>query len=243
LDIELTLYLFLLLDLYLGGPKIMPKEKADKPDISRIKVNIGFKIPILYFFGSWLVLGIIISVAIYLSSTKDPISRIVDTATFFLLVAGGVLVAVTTYCQWKTVIMGVDQAEYQICMARNKAALDVLRIWDSENMEKERIYYRELREIRGTISNEDLAKLINENPEYRNAILDIANYFEEVYLAIDKCEANEDILSIGLKPLLQSIKKTYDPWFKYLQETDRGYYDQFEPFFKLLEIWDPSRRY
>jgi hypothetical protein len=230
------------------------------PDISKITVNLAYDIPIMRFFVGWLVIGIIISLAIYVSpqNDPDPISRFVDAATFFLLVAGGGFVAVTTYCQWKTLFIGVIQAEHQAKQAecqtkqmeclvkyaecqniieRNNAALGILRIWDSANMEKERTHYRELRRLRVSKSDEEMVKLVNEKSDYRDAILDIANYFEDVSLAIDSGVVNEEILASGLRPLLRSVKRTYDPWFKYLYDEDIEYYNQFTPFFNLLERW------
>ena len=206
--------------------------------LDRIKINVDLDIPIFWFFGIWLILGGIVSVAIYCTSIQEElILRIAEAAKFFLLVAGAGFVAVTVYCHWKTLFLNVKQTEYQIDSEKKRFALELVRRWDSDNMAKKRYYYRDIRSLRRNKSDGDIIDLINEDPNQRNSILDIANYFEDVQQSIKNDIADEEILEYSLKPLLQSIKKTYEPWFDDLKEADPEDYDQFKPFLELLHKW------
>ena len=207
-------------------------------DLNKVKININFEIPISWFFGIWLILGGIVSVAIYYTSTQEEsILRIVEAAKFFLIVAGAGFVAVTVYCQWKTLFLNVKQMEYQTNFEKKRLALELLMRWDSDYMETKRVHYRKFQSERKNKSEKEIVALINKETDYRNSVLDMANYFEDVCQAIRNDIADEEMLKYGLQPLLQTIKKTYDPWFKHLKKDDPEVFEHYKPYFELLTRW------
>ena len=207
-------------------------------DLSKVKIDINFGIPISWFFGIWLILGCIVSVAIYYTSTQEElILRIVEAAKFFLLVAGAGFIAVTVYCQWKTLFLNVKQMEYQTNFEKKRLALELLMRWDSDYMEIKRVHYRKFQSERKNKSEKEIVALINKETDYRNSVLDMANYFEDICQAIRNDIADEKMLKYGLQPLLQTIKKTYEPWFNHLEKDDPEVFEHYKPYFELLNRW------
>lgn len=207
-------------------------------DLDKVKINIDFDIPILWIFGIWLILGFFVSVAIYHTHTNDNlILRIVDATTFFLLVAGAGFVAITSYCQWRTLFLTAENLSQQNEIEKKRIALELLIRWDSDYMETKRVHYRKFQSEREDKSEKEIVDLINGNIDYRNSVLDMANYFEDVCQAIINDIADEEMLKYGLQPLLQSIEKNYKPWFKYLEKDNRELFEHYKPYFELLKRW------
>ena len=145
--------------------------------------------------------------------------------------------AFTAYCQWKTSLLNLKFLEENQKLEKKKVSLQLLAKWDSDQFKEKRNFYRATRRIRCKLTDEQLVAEVESNEMHRNSLLDIANFFEDVEQSIRHNIADEKILQDGFKPLVISIRETYEPWFEMLKNRDKKYYAQFGPFFNLLEKW------
>jgi|GEM_PF-4553478 len=212
---------------------------AKKKDaIEKVPINLHFNIRVSWLMILWLLSGIILGIAVYFSTSEGGfISKFVEGAKFFFVFAGAGFLAFTSYCQWRTSLENLEFIEDRLSFDRKKNALEYLAKWDSDQMCIEREYYRKTRAQRKELSDIEILKNILADDQHRNALIDIANFFEDVSQAITAEIADEDILQKGFSPLLKSIKKTYEPWFTHIKMNDPEYYQQFAPFFNLLQRW------
>lgn len=165
------------------------------------------------------------------------VTRLIEASKFFFIVSGAGFLAFTSYCQWQTSLLNIEFLKSNQELEKKKVSLQILGKWDSDQFKEKREFYRNTRRNRDNLTNQNLIDEIDANSIHRNSLLDIANFFEDVEQSINFEIADEQILQHGFKPLVSSIKETYDPWFSTLRSTDIKYYNQFKPFFNLLEKW------
>lgn len=201
-----------------------------------IKLNLELPVPLLLYV--WICFAFIVSVLVgYSLAQLGLIERVIEAAKFFFIVTGGGFIAITSYCQWHTSLSTLNTLHDQKELEKTKTSLLILAKWDSDQMTNEREYYRRMRRLSMSKSSIEVSEEIEKDEIHRNAILDIANFFEDVEQAINYQVANEEVLKNGFQPLVASIKATYDPWFNKLAKDDPKYYKQYQPFFNLLERW------
>jgi len=201
-------------------------------------LQINKTVPVIHFLWLWIIFDFFVSIIIFIYyDSHISINSFVEASKFFFIVSGAGFVAFTSYCQWNTSLINLNFLQTNQEIEKKKVALQFLGKWDSDQFKEKRKFYRNTRKIINNLTKNELIEKIENDSKHRNALLDIANFFEDVEQSINFDIADEQLLEHGFKPLVISIKETYEAWFLHLKSTDQKYYNQYGPFFNLLEKW------
>ena len=197
-----------------------------------IVIRVTFQIAV----AIWLLASIGLCIYLYFQSTGRFTKLFQVTQLFFITIGFGAT-ALAVYIQSVTSKRLLQLQLQEREAGKKKYSLDMLRHWDGPDFKQERDAYRHMRLHKSQVSNDDFIREIDCDAAQKNAILNIANLFEDVQQALACGIADEAVLANGFAPLVSSINWTYSVWFDHLKSTDHRYYDQFQPFFNLLERW------
>lgn len=212
--------------------------KIDNLSLSK-NVSFNLKINFSYTIFLWIIFSSIVSFFIYkIDSTKtDDFTKNLEIAKFFFILIGAGIAILTIYIQAVTSEKTLQLMQSQEDIEKKKISLSYLAKWDSIEFKERREFYRSMRVQKQECGISDFISSINNNQTFKNNLIDIANFFEDIEQAIIHDIADEPILKNGFQPLVSSINSTFYDWFQNLKSTDLKYYNQFMPFFNLLEKW------
>jgi len=216
----------------------MDKNKSGNLTMSS-NINVTLRFNFIYIMIGWIFFSFFTVFILYGFESKniDDFSKKIELVKLFFILVGAGVTILTIYVQTvtskKTLLLMQNQEDIE----KKKVSLSYLAKWDSNEFQEKRIFYRGMRGERNSLGAVEFVKKINETESYRNALLDIANFFEDIEQAIINDIADEALLKNGFQPLVSNIYSVFSDWFKDFKNTDQNYHSQFAPFFNLLEKW------
>jgi len=160
----------------------------------------------------WIVLTIAICWNIY--SNAIEAKKITDTINIFLLMLGGYGVVFSIMHNTESIIENNKQIEEKMKSDKIENTFQLLRAWDDEHLFKARKFTREIKDMRDTISNEDLIKRIDSDPELRQSVILVLNYIENIRVSIKYSRIDTQIFKNSLGVTMINIIDRFEPYIK-----------------------------
>jgi len=164
----------------------------------------------------WVILTIVICINTYGAALEGK--NISDTINIFLLMLGGFGVVFSIIHNTESIIENNIQIKEKIKIDTIENTFQLLKDWDDKHLFKARKLTREIKDMRDTISNEDLITKINADPELRQSVILVFNYFEHVRFSIKHERINTDTFKDSLSATIIDIIKRFEPYSKELSE-------------------------
>ena len=164
----------------------------------------------------WIILTIAICINTY--ETAIDAKKISDVINMFLLMLGGFGVVFSIIHNTESIIENNKQIKEKMKEDKIENTFQLLKAWDDEHLFKARKLTREIRDMQDAISNENLIQKIDSDPELRQSVVLVFNYFEHVRFSINQNRINTDIFKESLATTIIDIIKRFEPYSKKLGE-------------------------
>ncbi|MFT5836418.1 MAG: hypothetical protein ACI9RG_001324 [Sulfurimonas sp.] len=160
----------------------------------------------------WIILTIAICWNIY--SSTEEVKKITDTINIFLLMLGGYGVVFSIIHNTESIIENNKQMKEKMDIDKIENTFQLLRAWDDEHLFKARKFTREIGDMRDSISNEDLIKKIDSDPELRQSVILVLNYIENIRVSINYSRIDTEIFKKSLGPATINIINRFEPYIR-----------------------------
>ena len=144
----------------------------------------------------WIMLTIAIGWNVY--SNVEEAKKISETVNIFLLMLGGFGVVFSILHNTESIIENSKQIKEKKKIDKIENTYNLLKDWDDKNLFKARKLTREIKDRRDKISNNELIKNIDSDPELRQSVRLVFNYIENVRFSIKLNRIDIDILKESL---------------------------------------------
>jgi len=164
----------------------------------------------------WIILTIAICFSTYNTALESK--KIIDAINIFLLMLGGFGVIFSIIHNTESIIENNKQIKEKIEIDKIENTFQLLKDWDDEHLFKARKLTREIKDMRDTISNQDLISKIDSDPDLRQSVILVFNYFEHVRFSIKQKRIDTKIFKESLSGTIIDIIKRFEPYSKKLGE-------------------------
>ena len=162
--------------------------------------------------GTWIILTILTCYSTYDMAVDNK--KVLETLNMFLLMLGGFGVVFSIIHQTESIIENNKQISEKIKIDIIENTFQLLKDWDNEHLFSARTLTREIKDVENSISNEELIKRIDSNPELRQSVILVFNYFEHVRFSIKQNRINIELFKESLGVAIISIIKRFEPYSK-----------------------------
>ena len=160
----------------------------------------------------WIILTIAICWNIYSNAIETK--KITNTINIFLLMLGGYGVLFTVIYNTESIIKNNKQIKQKIEIDKIENTFKLIKAWDDEHLFKARKFTREIKDMRNSISNENLIKKINSDPELRQSVILVLNYIEQIRVSIKHSRINNEMFKNSLGITMVDIIDRFEPYIK-----------------------------
>jgi hypothetical protein len=144
--------------------------------------------------------------------------EILETINMFLLMLGGYGVVLSIIHQTETILLNNIQISENIKFETIENTFQLLKDWDDEHLFKARKLTREIKDNINNLSPNQLVKKIEDDPELRQSVILVANYFEHIRFSIKEKRINCIKFKESLGVVVIDIINRFEPYFKKLGE-------------------------
>lgn len=189
----------------------------------KIKWKIFIGIIILWIIGG-------IGILIHLYQIPNNPDKFLDLVKTSFLILGGLGVILPTYLNiWQSLESSIIIGE-RIEFDKLENAFRLIEKWDDNSLLKARQFTREIKELRDDISNKKLIKRVNSDPELKQSVIMVFNYWEQVRVSIERGRVNESLIKDVLDCVFIDMYERFKPWI----DTNDGYKEDIK---KLYDRW------
>jgi hypothetical protein len=188
----------------------------------QLKWKLFTVIIVFWVFGA---IGIIIQIS---QSTPPAGSTLfIEIVKIILLLLGGLGVVMPTYLNVWQSIENNKSIQERLQFDKVNNAFNLVEKWDDPALFAARKFSRELKEIRGSISDNELLKEIDENHELKQSVILIFNYFEQLRISVMHGRVDEKIAKESLRAVFIDIYNRFLPWVKTQSQEAQDCLDEF----------------
>lgn len=189
----------------------------------KIKWLIFITIIVLWIFGG-------IGVLIHISQISTDADKFLDLVKTGFLILGGLGVILPTYLNIWQSLESSKIIEERMEFDKLENAFRLIEKWDDNSLLKARQFTREIKELRDSISNNELIRRVNNDSELKQSVIMVFNYWEQVRVSIERGRANESLIKDALNCVFIDMYERFRPWIN----TNDGYREDIK---KLYDRW------
>lgn len=145
------------------------------------------------------------------SPPPESSSTFIEVTKTIFLCLGGLGVILPLYINAINTIEGRESTKIE-------NTFSLITKWDDPHLFAARKLTRDIKDKRSSISDDDLVKQIKENPELRQSVILVINYFELVRFSILNNRIDNGQFSASVGPVIIDIIHRFRPFFKSLGE-------------------------
>lgn len=155
----------------------------------------------------------------YSSPPPGGSSKIIETVKIIFLSLGGLGVILPTYIN-----------AFNALESRSTAILEntfrLIEKWDDPLMFEARKFTREMKSRKSSLSDDELVNEIEGNPELKQSIILVLNYFDQIRISEETGRVNVALFNRSLGPVMQDYHHRFRPYVakqgdQNLQDWDR----------------------
>jgi len=167
---------------------------------------------------SWVILTLFASVTAY-DSAKEG-NELIEAIKTSLLMIGGLGVIISIVYQAEAMFVNSKQISEKIEFDKIENSFELLKDWDNSSLLGARKYTRKIKKERTTISDNELLKKIEEDLDLEHSLVMTFNFWEQVYLSIDKGRVDDSILQTAFKDIYIDMHKRFEVWINKFSSED-----------------------
>jgi len=158
----------------------------------------------------WVILILLASYTAYNSAQEGK--EIIEAIKTALLMIGGLGVVISIVYQAESMLINSKQISQKIEFDKIENSFELLKDWDNSSLLEARKYTRQIKKERQTISDDKLLEKIKEDLDLEHSLVMTFNFWEQVYLSINKDRVDSSILEIAFKDIYLDMHKRFEVW-------------------------------
>jgi len=167
----------------------------------------------------WLLGTLALGYIAYSSPPPEESSKIIETVKIIFLSLGGLGVILPTYI-----------SAFNTIESRSTTVLEntfrLIEKWDDPLMFEARKFTREMKARKSSLSDDQLVAEIEGNPELKQSIILVLNYFDQIRISEETGRVNIALLNRSLGSVMQDYHHRFRPYVakqsaQHLQDWDR----------------------
>ena len=158
----------------------------------------------------WVIVAIAICYSTY--GLAEENKKILETINVFFLILGGFGVILSIVHQSESILLNNKQTAEKIEFDKIENSFKLIKDWDNPSLLEARKYTREIKALRTGISDDDLLKKIKEDIDLRHSLIMTFNFWEQVYLSIEKDRVDSKILETSFKDTYIDMYDRFKVW-------------------------------
>lgn len=139
--------------------------------------------------------------------SKGKEDATIEIVKFALIALGGLGVVLPVYLSASQAI--IDSRQKII-----ENTVDLIQKWDDPSLLAARMFTRDLKDKKESLSDNDFCAKIQAEPKLRHSIILVFNYFDYFRISIETDRVDKDILKHSLGNMVIDIADRFTPWLK-----------------------------
>lgn len=170
----------------------------------------------LIAFASLYALGIIgVGMHTYdASKAMSSTNASIETLKIVFIMLGGLGVILPTYLNVWQSLETANLLQEQFRRNEIENTMKIIERWDDKHFLEARKFTRKLKDQHATLSPEQLKKEINENPDLRQSVILIFNYFDYIRLSIINKRIDAKVIVSQFGEVFHDMHDRFSPWLK-----------------------------
>lgn len=145
---------------------------------------------------------------------KESISPLIEVVKFELIALGGLGVVLPAYLNASQSIIETSQKEIEDRKKIIENTVDLIQKWDDPSLLAARMFTRDLKDKKETLSDKDFCAKIQAEPKLRHSIILVFNYFDYIRISLESDRVDKEILKHSLGNMVIDIAERFTPWLK-----------------------------
>jgi hypothetical protein len=177
----------------------------------KIKWVIFITIIVLWFIGG-------VGILIQINQTSSESDKLLELIKSGFLILGGLGVILPTYLNIWQSLENSKIIEERIEFDKVENAFRLIEKWDDNSLLKARQFTREIKNLRDSISNNELIKRVEGDAELKQSVIMVFNYWEQIRLSIERGRVNESLIKSALACVFIDMYERFKPWINTNEE-------------------------